>query len=206
MANRYFTKFCGITTIKDAQNAEKAGCNALGFVFVKSSKRFISTTTCQKIITKLSPTTLVVALFANNSKTEVQQVLDKCTIHVLQFHGNESPEFCSQWNRPYWRAIPMADNIKPEEYIRKYPDAQAYLVDNYGKSKSGGSGNSFDWSKIPQNVNNKWILAGGLKPSNIKQAKKMCQIKCFDVSSGIEKSPGLKSNKKMIKFIEELND
>ncbi len=206
MKNRYFTKFCGITTVENALIAQDLGCNALGFVFVKKSKRYITSITCQSIIDKLSPSMVCVGLFANNSAAEIQEVLNKCSLHVLQFHGNESPEFCSQWGRPYWKAIPMADDIDPLSYAEKYPDASGYLIDNYGQKAIGGSGKSFDWSKIPDQLSNKWILAGGLKVSNIMKAKTQTSIKCFDVSSGIEKSSGIKCKHKMQQFIEKLND
>lgn len=206
MRNRYFTKFCGITNIEDALNAQDAGCNALGFVFVKKSKRYITTTVCNQIINKLSPQILTVALFANNSVQEIKEVLNKCTIHVLQFHGSETAEFCRQWNVPYWKAIPIADDIDIIDYVSNYPDAQGILIDNYGTQKLGGSGASFDWSKIPKQIDNRWILAGGLTPENIQLAKEKTNIKCFDVSSGIEKKAGIKSNTKMKNFINNLND
>lgn len=206
MKTKYFTKFCGITTIDDALVAQDLGCNAIGFVFVRKSKRYITSMTCQQIIDKLSPTMLCVGLFANNSVEEIQEVLNKCSIHVLQFHGNESPEFCRQWGKPYWKAIPMADDIDPLSYAREYPDASGYLIDNYGQGHIGGSGKSFDWSKIPDQLTDKWILAGGLQVSNIIKAKRLTSIKCFDVSSGIEKSPGVKCEQKMRQFIEKLND
>lgn len=206
MKNRYFSKFCGITSIEDALNAQNAGCNALGFVFVKNSKRYIEATTCKEIIDQLSPAILTVALFANNSEVEIQQVINNCAIHVLQFHGSETAEFCKQWKRPYWKAIPMADKVDALDYANHYPEAQAYVIDNYGTNKSGGSGETLDWSKLPQQYANKWILAGGLSPGNIKQAKQSSNFKCFDVSSGIEKYPAIKSNKKMKQFIQNLND
>lgn len=207
MKNRYFTKFCGITNITDAIQAQNAGCDAIGFVFVKKSKRYITPDSCKKIIEELSPTITIVALFANNSVEEIQEVLNSCSVHVLQFHGNESHEFCKKWNMPYWKAIPMADKVNVIEYANEYPDAQAYLIDNYGVSKSGGSGTSFDWQELPNfKNNNKWVLAGGLTTKNITIAKQQTKLKCFDISSGIEKSPGIKSLKKMNKFIRKLND
>ncbi len=206
MKSRCFTKFCGITTIKDAKNAELAGCDAIGFVFVRKSKRYVSIRNCQNIIDSLAPTTLTVALFSNNTKDEIQQVLNTCRIHVLQFHGNESADFCSYWNKPYWKAIPMADNIDPLEYASHYADAQGYLIDNFGIEKSGGSGSNFDWDKIPSQIDDKWILAGGLNPKNVLKARKKTKINNFDVSSGIEISPGKKSIKLMKKFIRKLND
>jgi len=206
MKNRYFTKFCGITNIKDAINAQNAGCDALGFVFVKKSKRYIDVETCQKIINKLSPCILKVALLANNNENEIQETINQCGIHVLQFHGSESPEFCQQWELPYWKAIPMADGVNPLEYANLHPLAQAYLIDNYGANHAGGSGHKFDWKKLPPALDSKWILAGGLTIKNIKKARNNASLRCFDVSTGIEKSPGIKSNKKMKKFIKRLND
>ena len=204
MKNSYFTKFCGITSIEDAKNAEKAGCNAIGFVFVKKSKRYITPVKCQEIIKQLSPMTMVVALFANNTEIQVQETLNKCSPHVLQFHGDETPGFCQQWHRPYWKAIPMADDIIVSEYVKRYSSAHAYLIDNYGADKLGGSGQCFDWSKIPP-IDNKWILAGGLTPENIANAKYQTNIRSFDVSSGIEKRAGVKDYDKMQLFIKNLN-
>jgi len=206
MKNRYFTKFCGITNVVDALNAQSAGCNSLGFVFVKKSKRYIKIKECKAIIEKLSPQILTVALFSDNSEQEIQEVLSHCPIHILQFHGSESPEFCEQWDRPYWKAVPMADGINPLEYSKTYESAQAFLIDNFGTDKLGGSGEKFDWGQLPGYLDNKWILAGGLSPENIKQAVIQTKLNCFDVSSGIEKKAGIKSSTKMINFIKNLND
>jgi phosphoribosylanthranilate isomerase len=206
MKNRYFTKYCGITNLKDALAAQQAGCNAIGFVFVKSSKRYINIETCQQIIKDLSPALMRVALFANNSKSEIQETIKQCSFHVLQFHGSESAEFCRQWNVPYWKAVPMADCVNIVEYAKKYPDAEGFLLDNFGQQQSGGSGQKFAWDEIPKNLNDKWILAGGLTVENIQQARDFSSLKCFDVSSGIEIKPGLKSQTKMINFIKKLND
>lgn len=206
MQNRYFVKFCGITNTKDALIAQAVGCDAIGFVFVKKSKRFVEVEICKTIINSLSPNILTVALFANNSEQEVSHVLRHCNIHVLQFHGNETADFCKQWQRPYWKAIPMADGVNPIEYSKKYIDAVGYLIDNYGSEKSGGSGACFDWDQLPKNLDSKWILAGGLNPENIDQAKSLTHLNSFDVSSGIEESPGKKSETRMINFIKNLND
>ncbi|MFK8011758.1 MAG: phosphoribosylanthranilate isomerase [Marinicellaceae bacterium] len=205
MKNRYFTKFCGITNIEDALNAQKLGCNALGFVFVKKSKRFVNVKQAQEILNNLNPNILSVALFADNSRDEIQEVLQKCAFHVIQFHGSESKQFCSQWQRPYWKAIPMADGVNPLDYAKQYDNAQAYLIDNFGQNKSGGSGVTIDWNKLPQDIDNKWILAGGLNPENIQEATKASNILSFDVSSGIENKPGIKSKHKMRDFLNNLN-
>jgi phosphoribosylanthranilate isomerase len=206
MKNRYFTKYCGITNIKDALAAEQAGCDAIGFVFVKPSKRYLSMQACHQIIKDLSPALMRVALFANNSESEIQEIIKHCSFHVLQFHGSESDEFCRQWNLPYWKAVPMADGVDIIEYAKNYPGAEGFLLDNFGKQQSGGSGQKFAWDKIPKYLNTKWILAGGLTVDNIQQARDDSSLNCFDVSSGIEREAGLKSKTKMINFIKKLND
>ncbi len=206
MKTRYFTKFCGITNIEDAINAQNAGCDAMGFVFAKKSERYIAVDVCLEIIDSISPNILLVALFADNTVQEINNVIEHCNIHVLQFHGSETQEFCQQWQLPYWKAIPMADGVNPIEYSKKYVDAAGYLIDNYGSNKSGGSGSRFNWDNLPKKLDNKWILAGGLNLENIQQAKSLTNIKSFDVSSGIEECPGRKSKTKMINFIKKLND
>ncbi len=206
MKSRLFTKFCGITRLPDALNAQEAGCNALGFVFVKASKRYIEALHCSDIINKISPLVLTVGLFADNSKQEVEQVLKQCNIQILQFHGSENNDFCEQFNRPYWKAIPMADNVNPIKYAQKYPNAQAYVIDNYGQKQQGGSGAKFNWKELPKNLGKKWILAGGLTVDNIKEARQNTSLNSFDVSSGIEVSPRIKSKQKMNQFIKNLND
>ncbi len=206
MKNRLFTKFCGITQVQDAINAQEAGCNALGFVFVKSSKRYLDSIQCNKIINEISPLMITVGLFANNAKEQIESVINQCNIQVLQFHGSESSEFCEQFKRPYWKAIPMADAIDPVKYATKHPNALGYVIDNYGQNQQGGSGDKFDWKELPKNLGNKWILAGGLTVDNIKEARQNTSLNSFDVSSGIEVSPGIKSKQKMNQFIKNLND
>ncbi len=206
MKSKYFTKFCGITRLQDALNAQEAGCNSLGFVFVKASKRYIEPSQCSEIINEVSPLIVTVALFANNAKEEIESILSQCSIQVLQFHGSESGEFCQQFKRPYWKAIPMADAIDPVKYAQKHPNALGYVIDNYGQKQQGGSGVKFDWNELPKKLGNKWILAGGLTVDNIKEARQNSSLRSFDVSSGIEVSPGIKSKQKMNQFIKNLND
>ena len=206
MTDRKFVKFCGITNLRDALSAEQSGCDAIGFVFVKKSKRYIEPANCQEIISKMSPMVMKVALFADNSVEEIKEVLKTCGINVLQFHGYETPEFCEQFKQPFWKAIPMADDVNPLDYADKYSKADAFLLDNFGKNQSGGSGEKFSWDDIPELDSHKWILAGGLNPENIKQACNLSGLNYFDVSSGIEESPGVKSQKLMNEFIKNLND
>jgi phosphoribosylanthranilate isomerase len=206
MKDRIFTKFCGITNSKDALNAEKSGCNAMGFVFVEKSKRYIDLDTYLKIQHSISPLIVKVALFSDNTENEIERVINSGKIHIIQFHGNETPEFCEKFNRPYWKAIPMKDGVNILEYANKYPNADAFIIDNYGSSKIGGSGETFDWNELPKLNGKKWILAGGITSKNVIHSLTMTSIKNIDLSSGIEKYPGKKSYKKMKKFINKIKE
>ena len=206
MKERVFTKFCGITTKESIKDAQNAGCDALGFVFVKKSKRYISVERYKQLERSISPLMMKVALFADNDKNEVKEVLKTCDFNVIQFHGNESRDFCSQWGRPYWKAIPMLDTISLQDWMDEYHDANGFVLDHFGKNHMAGSGTQFNWSEIPENTPYNWILAGGLNPSNISLARQETGMKHFDVSSGIESQPGIKSKILMENFIENLKN
>lgn len=204
MKDKVFVKYCGITNVKDAINAENSGCDAMGFVFVKKSKRFIALDDFFEIHRNLTPLMIKVALFSDNCEAEIEQVIKSGKIHIIQFHGHESPEFCEKFNFPYWKAIPMGDNVNPVEYAKQYKKADAFLIDNYGISKMGGSGETFDWQQLPKLEGKKWILAGGLNNQNVQESIEQTGIKNLDLSSGIEQSAGIKSNEKMVNFINKI--
>ena len=206
MKDKVFTKYCGITNTKDAISAENAGCDSMGFVFVKKSKRYISLDKFLSIQQNISPLILKVGLFSNNSESEIEQVINSGKIHIIQFHGNETPEFCEKFNFPYWKAIPMSDEVVPVEYAKQYKNADAFVIDNYGLNKLGGSGETFNWENLAQLNGKIWILAGGITSKNVIKAIRETGIKNIDLSSGIEKYPGKKSTKKMNKFGKMIRD
>jgi phosphoribosylanthranilate isomerase len=197
-------KFCGITSVSDAQAAAQAGCDAIGLVFVPSSPRCITPRQAADICQALSPWITVIGLFADASAKEVASTLESVPLHGLQFHGKETPEFCRQWQRPWIKAVPMRDGVDPVAYVRDYPDASGWLLDCYGTWQSGGSGKSFDWSLFPADNDPRWILAGGLEPENITAALQATAARNVDVSSGIEQAPGIKSTKKMQQFMQQI--
>lgn len=204
MKNRAFVKFCGINSVEAVKSAQNTGCNALGFVFVKQSKRYISPQQFKSLSKTVSPMMLKVALFANNSIEDIQEVVALKSFHVLQFHGEETNEFCKQWQIPFWKAVPMLDNISLQDYVKAYPDASGFVLDHFGENKMAGSGKAFDWNLLPKDKNYDWILAGGLSPHNVAEAQKISGLRHFDVSSGIESEPGVKSEAKMVQFIQEV--
>ncbi|MCF6300158.1 MAG: phosphoribosylanthranilate isomerase [Proteobacteria bacterium] len=204
--NKIKVKFCGMRSLTDTKNAINAGCDAIGFVFVKKSKRYIDAHTVHKIINelKLGSKVTTVALFADHSIDQVNETLQIVDIDVLQFHGQESAKFCGSFDKPYWKAIPMLTESDYLAYMANYPDADLFLLDNYATGKMGGSGHSFKWFNFPQDKKSKMILAGGLNIENIELALRTTNTHYVDLSSGIESSAGVKSAKKMRQLIKKI--
>ena len=194
-------KFCGITNLDDAITASKLGADALGFVFYSKSSRFISPKEANKIIQNLPPFISTVGLFVNQSKSEVEQVINACPVNLLQFHGDEDELFCNQYNLPYIKAIPMKSDINLLKCIEDFDSAKALLLDSYSKDTRGGSGKVFDWETIPLNPSKPFIIAGGLNPNNVKSLLELIDPYGVDVSSGIEIDKGIKDYHLMRKFI-----
>jgi phosphoribosylanthranilate isomerase len=140
-----------------------------------------------------------VALFVNASAEEIQRALKLCPFDLLQFHGDESPEFCRQFNHPYMKAIRVrrADDI--HRAVQQYPDAKALLLDAYVENLPGGTGQAFDWRLIPP-LTIPWVLAGGLNKNNVADAIKQVQPFAIDVSGGVEASKGIKDGQKNQRF------
>lgn len=191
------TKICGITNLDDAIYCAENGVSALGFIFYAESKRAVTTEKAQQIIAQLSPFITTVGLFVNPTYDEVEEVLKKVPLQMLQFHGDENAEFCASFGRPYMKAI-RVKNI--DDFIlgeKDFASASALLYDAYSTNEYGGTGQSFNWKIIPNNLNKPWVLAGGLNPQNVRQAVSICQAKNIDVSSGVECAPGLKDHDKI---------
>ena len=199
-----YSKFCGITSVEDATAALHSGCDAIGLVLVKKSQRYIDLQQAAKIADHVRGQLHIVLLFVDPTEAEVEQAMQMIAPDILQFHGYESASFCEQWNLPYWKAVPMQDSQEIDAYLQQYTSAAAWLLDNYGKNESGGSGASFEWFRFPEKYRNKLILAGGLQPENVLQAITETGALSVDVSSGIETKPGIKSAEKMRLFIEQI--
>ena len=192
-------KICGITTLEDALFAIACGADALGFVFYPQSPRFITLEAAAKIIEKLPPFVTICGLFVNATASEVNKAIST-RISLLQFHGNETPDFCQQFDFPYIRAI-QAQNEQILALAQKhYSQARALLVDSYDPKLYGGSGQGFDWLMIPNELRHKIILAGGLNPANVCKAIEQIQPFAVDVSSGVESQKGIKSHSKIKAF------
>ncbi|MCZ6526200.1 MAG: phosphoribosylanthranilate isomerase [Gammaproteobacteria bacterium] len=201
---RVRVKICGITNLEDAVNAAAMGVDAIGLVFYQDSPRNVDTGTAREIIAALPPFVTPVGLFVDPTPDHINSVLDKVSLDLLQFHGNETPEQCRRFSKPYIKAVRVRDNIILSELIESYPDASALLLDAYVEGMVGGTGQKFDWDLIPYQQDKPIILAGGLDPANVAAAIRQVQPYAVDVSGGVESVKGVKDRDKMAAFISEV--
>ncbi len=194
-------KICGITRVEDALAAAAAGADAIGFVFCASSPRAVSVATARAICDVLPAFVTTVGLFVDAEPHAVRETLDGVPLDLLQFHGTETPEYCKQFTRPYCKALRMRDDINVMAMTRQFGDARAILLDTYRAGVAGGTGEAFDWQRVPQQLRSNIVLAGGLSPHNVSDA--IAQIRPFavDVSGGVESAAGMKDAKKIEAFI-----
>ncbi len=181
------------------------GADAIGFVFHEPSPRHITADSALVISRSLPPFVARVGLFVNAETGFVEQALATIPLDLLQFHGDESPEFCAGFGRPYIKAIAMSDGVDLHQQASRYSTAAGLLVDTWSADVKGGSGDSFDWSVLPQDTGKPLILAGGLTPENVTDAMRQVRPYAVDVSSGVESSKGIKDADKIAAFMNEVN-
>jgi len=201
MHHRTRVKFCGITRALDAQLAVEFGADALGFVFHPQSPRYIEPQLASKIIARLPPFVACVGLVVNRSLGEIEEIIAHTQVDLIQFHGDERPQFCEQVSRPYIKAIRVKDNIDVREMSAPHDAARGILLDAFIPGIPGGSGESFDWTQVPRDIGQPLIVAGGLNVDNVASAIEYFRPFAVDVSSGIEASHGIKDAVKMKRFI-----
>jgi len=197
-------KVCGITRVEDALNAVESGADAIGFVFYEKSPRYITVVRAAEIAKSLPPFVSVVALFVNATDEEIRSVLDTVPVDILQFHGEESPQICKDFGWPYVKAIRMRDGVDLVQLSNDYADASALLLDSFVEGIQGGTGQIFDWSRVPSDLNKPIILAGGLSPENVADAISRVSPYAVDVSGGVEIEKGIKDAAKIEEFIQEV--
>ena len=202
--NTIRTKICGFTRVQDALAAAELGVDAIGLVFFAPSKRCITVAQAQKIVNALPPFVSVVALFVNEKAERIEEILRAVPVDILQFHGDETPQFCRQFARPYIKAIRVQTGADILMAATRYPDARALLLDAHIEGEYGGTGQSFDWNVLPESLSGHWILSGGLNPENIAAAVRQTGARIVDVSSGVESAAGIKSAEKMARFMQNL--
>lgn len=198
-------KVCGITRPEDGLAAALAGADAIGLVFFAASPRAISVARAQQIVAVLPPFVTRVGLFVNADAVTVDQVLGSVPLDVLQFHGDESPEYCRAFTRPWLKALRMKPDLDLEKSIADYSGAHGILLDAWHEEKYGGTGAAFDWSRLSLRADGpRIILAGGLHPGNVAGAIRQVKPWAVDVSSGVESAPGSKSSELVQQFISEV--
>ena len=195
-------KICGITSEVDARIAVQAGAHALGFIFYAPSPRFVEFERAREIIEGLPPFITTVAVLVNHSVQDVQRLLNKVPVNILQLHGDEPPELCESYGYPYIKALRIHTIAAASVEAGKYPGARALLLDTLVGDRYGGTGKSFAWQHLPDSLNRPIVLAGGLDPENVAQAVRTVRPYAVDVSSGVEKAKGTKDAVKIRRFVE----
>jgi len=197
-------KICGITRLEDALVAAQSGADAIGLVFYQYSPRHVSIELATQLVAALPPFVSVVGLFVNAEAEFVRAVLERVPLDLLQFHGDESPEYCAQFHKPYLKAIRVKAGVNLLQCESDYRGARGLLLDAHVEGVPGGTGTVFDWRLIPRNISLPVILSGGLDAENVAVAIKQVQPYAVDVSSGVEASKGIKDAVKIAAFINEV--
>jgi phosphoribosylanthranilate isomerase len=198
-------KICGITRAQDAEVAARAGADAIGLVFYPASPRYLSAERAVEIRDALPPFVQTVALFVNPDAAQVAQAIGRVRPALLQFHGEETAEFCGQFGVPYVKACRIRPGVDALEYLRPFSRAAAWLYDSY-VPEYGGVGESFDWSLLPLAGERPVILSGGLSADNVARAIRRVRPWGVDVSSGVESAKGVKDGTKIAAFIAEVRN
>lgn len=195
-------KICGITRVEDALAAVHLGAHAIGFVFWGQSARYIAPAAAREITAALPPFISTVGVYVDPDPEWVKETTCVARLNLLQFHGDESPEFCRQFSVPYIKALRVRAGVDLLQYATRYNGASGLLLDAYVKDEPGGTGHAFDWSLIPRNLSLPLILSGGLHSGNVTTAIKQAQPWAVDVSSGVEMAKGIKDPEKIAAFMQ----
>ena len=193
-------KFCGLTRLEDVENAASLGVDALGFVFCQQSPRCIDIEQAQELLAVCPPFITRVGLFMNDQTSTIEEICKALDLDVLQFHGDETAEFCASFGYRYMKSIAMGGSTDLAR-LDQYAQASALLLDGNEPGQPGGSGDAFDWQSTPQALKQAIILAGGLDSQTVGHAIQQASPYGVDVSSGIESAKGIKDKTKMIDFV-----
>jgi phosphoribosylanthranilate isomerase len=196
-------KICGITRETDVVAVCEAGADALGFVFYPPSPRYVTAARAAQLATAAVPFVTRVGLFVNPDRAQVEEVLSSGAIHLLQFHGDETPDFCASFGAPWIKAARMKPGLDLLEFAACFAAADGILCDAYVDGY-GGAGQTFDWSLIPGRLSRPLILSGGLDERNVVDAVRAVRPLAVDVSSGVESAKGIKDAARINAFVEKV--
>ncbi|MBI5041254.1 MAG: phosphoribosylanthranilate isomerase [Gammaproteobacteria bacterium] len=194
-------KICGITRPEDGLEAARLGADAIGLAFYAPRPRAVSVGRAAEIAACLPPFVTRVGLFVDALPAEIEAVLAAVPLDLLQFHGDETEAECVRFGYPYLKAVSMRPDRDVVAALRAYPSANGFLLDAYHPAVPGGSGESFDWRRVPTDRPRPIVLAGGLTPDNVADAVRAVRPYAVDVSSGVEAAKGIKDVTKMAEFI-----
>ena len=198
-------KICGLTRAQDVRAAVDHGADAIGFVFYASSPRAVSIAQAAQLVALLPPFVASVGLFVNATEDDINCVLERVPLQLLQFHGDEAEADCARFGRPWIKAARMRAGVDLVEFASLHPGASGILVDAFVEGYGGG-GKTFDWSLIPRGFGRPLVLSGGLDADNVVDAVRRIRPWAVDVSSGVESDKGIKDTAKIAAFIAGVRD
>ncbi|HEX3061270.1 MAG TPA: phosphoribosylanthranilate isomerase [Usitatibacter sp.] len=194
-------KICGLKDPAHAKVAAQAGADAIGLVFYPPSPRYVKAEEAAKVAAALPPFVQAVGLFVNEKEAAIREILRRVPLDLLQFQGDEPPEFCAAFGKPFVRAVRMEEGVDLVEYAHRFSSARALLLDAHVAGEKGGTGATFDWARVPRDAPLPLILSGGLTAQNVGRAVREVRPWAVDVSSGVEASRGVKDPALIVEFI-----
>jgi len=198
-------KICGVSQEADVAAAVDAGADAIGLVFHPASPRFVAPERAAQLARALPPYVTPVGLFVNAPRADIDRVVALIPALVLQFHGDESPDECNAFGRPFLRAARMAPGFDLLDFSRRYSEAQGLLLDAHVEG-FGGGGKAFDWSLVPAGVPHPLVLSGGLRAESVAAGIRQLRPWAVDVSSGVESSRGVKDAAMIRRFCDAVRE
>jgi len=199
-------KICGLTRDSDLKAAVDIGADAIGLVLHAPSSRAVEKEQAQILLSLLPPFVTSVGLFVDAEPDFVRAVLERAPFDSLQFHGEEPPDYCGAFGRPWIKAIRMRSETNLQAQCERYAGARGLLLDTYDPATAGGTGRRFDWDLVPEWLAPRIILAGGLTPHNVAEAVRRVGPYAVDVSGGVESAKGVKDRAKMEAFLQGVRD
>jgi len=199
-------KICGLTRVSDVEAAVAAGADALGFVFYSPSPRAVTPEQAARLCAKLPPFVSAVGLFVDASPECVRATLDQVPLDLLQFHGDEAPDYCASFGRRWIKALRMRPGVDLMAERVRYAGGAGLLLDAYDPARAGGTGQCFDWDRIPPEIASSVVLAGGLDANNVAEAVERVRPYGVDVSGGVEAAKGIKDQDRINAFMQGVRD
>ncbi len=197
-------KICGVTQVGDALLVADCGADAIGWVFYPPSPRAVEPAAAAAMAAALPPFVTTVGLFVDAAADWIHAVLRQVPLDLLQFHGDEPPDFCERFQRPYIKAVKMAAGVDLLHEQRRFRSAKALLLDTFDPERPGGTGRTFDWTRIPAGLSMPYVIAGGLDAGNVAAALRATRAFAVDVSGGVEARKGVKDAGKITAFMKSV--